>query len=98
MLGAIEQGANVRSIRYRTPTMKSVNAIAEELKGFVEAIKTQTPPPVTAAEGTSALRVAERILAEIAVSQQRLTLPELNEQTDNHRTNRAERAYPFCPC
>ena len=74
MLGEIEQGPKVRSIRYGKPVTKSVNAIAEELKGFVEAIKRGTPPPVTAAEGTSALRVAEMILGEIAASKPTIDL------------------------
>ena len=66
MLGAIEQGSRIRSVRYGRPEVRKVNAIGEELRLFTEAIATVGKPPVTAHEGTSALRVAEQILEGIA--------------------------------
>ncbi len=72
MLGAIEQGSRVRSIRYGRPEVERVNAIGEELRLFVEAIRTGSRPPVTAREGTAALRVAEMILEGIAASQPKI--------------------------
>ncbi|MGE3802560.1 MAG: Gfo/Idh/MocA family protein [Candidatus Kapaibacterium sp.] len=72
MLGAIEQGSRVRSVRYGKPEVKGLNAIAEELRLFVETIRTGGLPAVTAREGTSALRVATMILEDIARSQPKI--------------------------
>lgn len=65
MLGAIELGSRNRNIRYERPAVPTLNAIAEELRGFVDAIRSGTEPPVTADEGIAALRVAEAILQQI---------------------------------
>lgn len=68
MLGAIELGSRNRNIRYERPEVPKLNAIGEELRGFVQAIRTGTPPPVTAAQGIAALTVAEAILGQIGNS------------------------------
>ncbi|MCB0712914.1 MAG: Gfo/Idh/MocA family oxidoreductase [Ignavibacteriae bacterium] len=72
MLGAIEQGSRVRSVRYGKPEVKGINAIAEELRLFVETIRMGGLAAVTAREGTSALRVATMILEDIARSQPKI--------------------------
>lgn len=66
MLGAIELGSRNRNIRYERPMVQKLNAIGEELRGFVEAVRVGSPPPVTAEEGIAALTVAEAILEQIS--------------------------------
>lgn len=68
LLGAIDLGTKHRAISFAQPPLPQVNALARELESFVEAIRGGTPPPVTAAEGAEALRVAELILEEIGRS------------------------------
>lgn len=65
LLGAIELGSRNRNIGYERPSVPKVNAIGEELRLFVEAIRNDVPPPVTAREGIEALRICESILAQI---------------------------------
>lgn len=65
MLGAIELGSRNRNISYNRPTVTRLNAIGEELRGFVNAVRTGAPPPVTADEGIAALAVAQAILEQI---------------------------------
>ncbi|MEZ4785281.1 MAG: hypothetical protein R3F28_14565, partial [Candidatus Kapaibacterium sp.] len=61
-----------RSVRYGKPEVKGINAIAEELRLFVETIRMGGLAAVTAREGTSALRVATMILEDIARSQPKI--------------------------
>ncbi len=65
LLGAIELGTRNRNIGYERPEVPPVNAIQEELRGFVGSIQTGTPPLVSAADGIAALRVAEDIIERI---------------------------------
>lgn len=65
LLGAIELGTRNRNIGYERPEVPPVNAIQEELRGFVGSIQTGTAPLVSAADGIAALRVAEDIIERI---------------------------------
>jgi predicted dehydrogenase len=62
LLGAIEQGTKQRVITFEQLPTPQVNALAQELTEFAEAIRTGTPPRVTGQSGAEALRVAEEIL------------------------------------
>jgi predicted dehydrogenase len=64
-LGEIEAGTRRRSILYERPEVLPGNAIERELQEFVDAVRNGTPPPVTAAAGAEALRLAEEIIREI---------------------------------
>ena len=61
LLGAIEQGTKQRAITFEQLPTPEVNALAEELREFVEAIRTGTSPKVTGRSAAEALRVAEVI-------------------------------------
>lgn len=65
LLGAIEQGTKQRTITFEKLATPEVNALAEELREFSEAIRLGTPPVVTGRQGAEALRVAEEIIGEI---------------------------------
>jgi predicted dehydrogenase len=65
MLGKIEQGKRKRLIVYEQPEVKEVNALKHELELFVESIRNNTTPPVTAEEGLQALEVADEIMRKI---------------------------------
>lgn len=65
MLGEIALGARRRSIRYGKPTLPSINPIGQELRLFVEAIRSGGEPPVTIEDGARAVAVAESIIREI---------------------------------
>ncbi len=65
MLGKIEQGKRKRLIVYEQPEVKEVNALKHELELFLESIRNNTTPPVTAEEGLQALEVADEIMRKI---------------------------------
>jgi predicted dehydrogenase len=65
MLGKIEQGKRKRLIVYEQPEVKEVNALKYELELFLESIRNNTTPPVTAEEGLQALEVADEIMRKI---------------------------------
>lgn len=65
LLGAIGQGTKQRTITFEKLATPEVNALAQELREFMQAIRNGTPPPVTGHEGAEALRVAEEIIREI---------------------------------
>ena len=52
-------------ISFEQGKVDDVNAIELELKCFAEAIRTNTPPPVTLRDGYEALRVAHWVLADM---------------------------------
>lgn len=62
LLGAIEQGTKRRAITFEKLATPETNALAEELSGFITAIRTGTEPRVTGRSGAEALRVAEEIM------------------------------------
>lgn len=68
-LGEIEKGAIKRKILYSSPTAPDGNAIEMEQRAFFEAIRTNTPPPVTGQDGLNALRVAVAILGKIGTTE-----------------------------
>ena len=65
-LGEIETGSRKRTILYRKPKVRKVNPLRYELERFVEAITSDSEPPVTGEDGLRALNVAHRIQAKIA--------------------------------
>jgi predicted dehydrogenase len=65
MLGKIEQGQKKRAIVYEQPEVREVNALEHELGLFLNAIKTDTRPPVDGREGLQALEVAQEIMNRI---------------------------------
>lgn len=65
MLGRIDQGQRKRVIVYEQPEVKEVNALKFELELFVNAIQTNTAPPVTGKDGLQALEVAQEILRKM---------------------------------
>lgn len=65
LLGKIEQGKRKRLIVYEQPEVKEVNALKHELELFLESIRNNTTPPVTAEEGLQALEVADEIMRKI---------------------------------
>lgn len=65
MLGSIEQGTVKREIVFEQPPTENVNAIAEEHKSFIKAIKGDRHIEVTATDAAEALRIAEVISGAI---------------------------------
>jgi predicted dehydrogenase len=61
VLGKLEQGARKRHIIYEKLQAHEGNALKMELAGFITAIRTGTPPPVTGEDGRRALEVAMTI-------------------------------------
>lgn len=61
MLGTIEAGLKNRNIYFEHPAVPQVNAIENEQKSFISAIKGISPITVTGRAGAEALRVAEEI-------------------------------------
>lgn len=72
MLGEIESGAKKRKIVYEQPEIREVNALKHELQLFIDAIRNDGDPPVTGADGLSALKIADEIMQKIG--QQKLSL------------------------
>jgi predicted dehydrogenase len=64
LLGAIEQGTKQRVITFEQLPTPDVNALAQELTEFAEAIRTGTAPRVDGRSGAEALRVAEEIMGK----------------------------------
>jgi len=65
LLGAIDLGTQRRNITYEKLPTPEINALAQELREFVGAIREGTGSMVTARSGAEALRVAEEIVREI---------------------------------
>lgn len=61
MLGTIEAGTKNKNIGFQKPEIPKINAIQEEQKSFINAIKGIAPVPVTALDAAKALQVAEII-------------------------------------
>ncbi len=64
-LGELEHGGRKRRILYEQPPVPILNAIERELTEFRDAIRSGSAPPVTAAAGAEALRIAEAVIREI---------------------------------
>jgi predicted dehydrogenase len=64
-LGQIDAGAQKRNIVYEQPQIKDVNALKYELELFVNAIRSDIEPVVTAEDGKQALEVAHAIMTRI---------------------------------
>jgi len=64
-LGQIEDGQNKKEIKYNRLERRNVNPLKSELSSFVQAIRTNRAPAVSAGEGLSALRLANEVLREI---------------------------------
>jgi predicted dehydrogenase len=65
MLGTIEAGLKNKKIIYSQPEIPIINAIEEEHNAFIEAIENKIPVAVSAREAADALRIAEKISAQI---------------------------------
>ncbi len=72
MLGEIQAGAKKRNIVYEQPEIRDVNALKVELQLFLDAVKNDSEPPVTGADGLAALKIADEIMRKIG--QQNLSL------------------------
>jgi predicted dehydrogenase len=68
-LGSIDAGTTKRSIFYSKPSIEQTNAIAEEQKEFIKAIKGGNNIGADAESATEALRVAEEITQKISEGQ-----------------------------
>ena len=55
-----------KQIYFDNPDVKQNNAILDELESFAHAIETDSEPPVTLKDGTEALRIAHRIIENMA--------------------------------
>ncbi len=60
-LGTVNTGHGDKVIVFDTPTVVSVNAIAEEQRSFLESIRTGSDAAVTLHDGAQAVRIAEWI-------------------------------------
>lgn len=69
-LGQLEEGANKRDIKYNRLERKNINPLNLELSKFVECIKNDIEPTVTARDGLEALKLANLVLKEIGNHQQ----------------------------
>lgn len=65
VLGEMGLGKHRKKIVYEQPEVRDVNALRYELEQFVAAVRTGTPPVVTAEDATRALIVATEILRKI---------------------------------
>lgn len=65
MLGKITQGKRNRLIVYERPEIAERNALLEELRSFVDCVRTGKKPVVTGEDGLQALEVAGQILKKI---------------------------------
>lgn len=68
-LGQIEEGDNKREIKYNRLERANINPLKEELNCFVESIRNDMPPAVSARDGLEALRLANKVLRQIDQSQ-----------------------------
>ncbi len=64
-LGTIETQHGNKMIVIDTPSVTSVNAIADEQAAFIKSIRTGAPSAVTAMEGAEAVRIAELIAEKL---------------------------------
>ncbi len=75
-LGRIQEGEQYQEIKYNRLERENVNPLKEELRAFVEAILSDTDPPVTAQQGLQALELAQQVVEQIAKHKERLVKPE----------------------
>jgi predicted dehydrogenase len=75
-LGQIDEGENKREIKYNRLERSNINPLKNELTSFIDSIRSNISPAVSAEEGLAALRLANQILKKI----------------DDHRTLVEERA------
>ncbi|HHM01993.1 MAG TPA: Gfo/Idh/MocA family oxidoreductase [Caldithrix abyssi] len=71
-LGQIDAATLKRDIKYTRRAKKDVNPLRDELQAFVEAVRWDKTPPVTAEEGLQALRLANRVMREVEKHQDTL--------------------------
>ncbi|MBN1407775.1 MAG: Gfo/Idh/MocA family oxidoreductase [Calditrichaceae bacterium] len=69
-LGQLEEGTHKRDIKYNRLERKNVNPLQMELAKFVECIKNDIEPVITAKDGLEALKLANLVLKEIGNHQQ----------------------------
>ncbi len=81
LLGQIDSGLLKRNIVYEKPKIKKINALKYELELFVDAIKTNKEPVVTAEDGRRALEVAQEIMIAIE-KHQSIVKSMMNPQID----------------
>lgn len=65
LLGHIDEAARARSISYLRPEIPRSNALEDELRDFIIAVKVGREPRVTGTAAAEALRVAEAVIMEI---------------------------------
>lgn len=61
-------GKGAREISFDKPEIQPTNAIREELRAFLGAVKGEAPPPVSLADGHRALTTAHRVLEQLEAS------------------------------
>lgn len=71
-LGQIDAGDQKRDIKYTKLERKNVNPLQNELQSFIDAIYKKTPVAVSAEDGLEALRLANTVLKQITLHQQKL--------------------------
>jgi predicted dehydrogenase len=69
LLGKIEAGNKNKKIIYERPERKEINALKHELELFIDAIRFDRIPQVTADDGLRALEVAHAIIEKIGKQQ-----------------------------
>jgi hypothetical protein len=65
LLGSIQDGLKNQNIYYSKPSVPKLNAIEEEQKAFINAIKYNEPIAVDAYSAAKALKFAEEISRQI---------------------------------
>ncbi len=71
-LGQIDAASLKKNIKYTRRSRKEVNPLRDELQAFVDAIREDKTPPVTAEDGLRALRLANRVMREVEIHQKKL--------------------------
>ncbi len=71
-LGQLDAASLKKNIKYTRRSKKEVNPLRDELQAFVDAIREDKTPPVTAEDGLRALRLANRVMREVEKHQKRL--------------------------
>lgn len=70
-LGQIDAGDQKRDIKYTKLERKNVNPLQNELQSFVDSIIDNKPVQVSAEDGLDALKLANKVLSQIASHQQK---------------------------
>ncbi len=71
-LGQIDAASLKKNIKYTRRSKKEVNPLRDELQAFVDAIREDKTPPVTAEDGLRALRLANRVMREVERHQEKV--------------------------